>query len=126
VDDELEKDFEGNSRGKYYPGICLEEVRKTTKHFSQDNRSLGKFSRASQVSGILSQTFYASRIMEVATHFEVKHVEIFITCVKILRANPRHLTRVKELASCKRRLSDSADQLALTRNLLYALGIRKK
>jgi hypothetical protein len=126
VDDEIEKDLEGNSRGKYYPGICLEELRKITKHFSHDNRSLGKFARASQVSGIFSRTFYASRIMELATHFEVKHVEIFITCVKILRSKPRHLTRVKQLASFKRRLSDSADQLALSRNLLYALGIRKK
>jgi hypothetical protein len=27
---------------RYFPGICLEGVRKTTKYLSQDNRSLGR------------------------------------------------------------------------------------
>jgi hypothetical protein len=27
---------------RYYPGICLEELRKTTKNLSQDSQSLGR------------------------------------------------------------------------------------
>jgi hypothetical protein len=63
-----------------------------------------KLVRASQDPGIRTQTFHASRIMEAATRFKVKPVEVSITCVKNLRAHRRDLTRVSQLASCKRGL----------------------
>jgi hypothetical protein len=47
-----------------------------------------------------AQTFCASIIMEVATCFEVQPVELSITCMKPLRAHPRHMTRASKLASC--------------------------
>jgi hypothetical protein len=39
------KEMEGSGRGlilRYYPGICLVRVRKTTTNLSQDSRSLGR------------------------------------------------------------------------------------
>jgi hypothetical protein len=38
-------DLEGSGRGlilRYYPGVCLKGLRKTTKTLSQDNRSPGR------------------------------------------------------------------------------------
>jgi hypothetical protein len=64
-----------------------------------------KFSPASQAQGMRARTFHVSRIMEVATRFRVKPVELFISGMKRLRAHPRHLTRASKLASCKRRLN---------------------
>jgi hypothetical protein len=39
------KDVEGNGHGlnlRYHPGFCLEGLRKTTKHLSQDSQSPSK------------------------------------------------------------------------------------
>jgi hypothetical protein len=39
------KDVVGSGRGliiRYYPGVCLEGLKKTTKSLSQDSRSLGR------------------------------------------------------------------------------------
>jgi hypothetical protein len=52
--------------------------------------------------GMLAQTFHASGIMEVATRFKVKPVELFVTCMKRQRSHPRYLTPASQLASCKR------------------------
>jgi hypothetical protein len=40
----MSKDLEGSGHGQtfwYYPGICLEELKKTTKTLSKDSRSPG-------------------------------------------------------------------------------------
>jgi hypothetical protein len=39
------KDMEGRGRGliRYYPSICLGELKKTTKNFSQDSQSPGRY-----------------------------------------------------------------------------------
>jgi hypothetical protein len=46
-----------------------------------------------------AQIFRAIRIMEIATRFNVKTVELSTTCMKRLRAHPRHFTRASQLAS---------------------------
>jgi hypothetical protein len=43
----------------------------------------------------------ANRIIKVATRFRVKPVELFITCMKRLRAHHRHFTRASKLSWCK-------------------------
>jgi hypothetical protein len=60
-----------------------------------------KFARASQVPGMRTQTFHASRIMEVTARFKVQPVVPSITCMKRLPAHLRDLTRAREFASCK-------------------------
>jgi len=61
-----------------------------------------KLARVGKVPGMRVQTFHASRIMEIAT-LKVTPAEFFITCMKRLRAHPRHFTRESQLASCKPR-----------------------
>jgi len=39
--------------------------------------------------------------MEVATHFKIKPVKLFITCTNHLHAHPWHLTHVSQHAWCK-------------------------
>jgi hypothetical protein len=39
-----------------------------------------------------AQTYHASRMIAVWTHFKIQHVKISITCMKRLRTHPRHMT----------------------------------
>jgi hypothetical protein len=59
-----------------------------------------KLSRASQVLGMRAQTFN----LESSTGSTLKRVASYSTCMKRLRTHPRHLTRARQLASCKRGL----------------------
>jgi len=79
-----------------------------------------KFARGSHVPGMRRQTFHASRIMAVVTHFKVQPAELPIICMKRLRAHPRYLTRASKLASCKCGLS-----LPEIENHLFRLSRRR-
>jgi hypothetical protein len=69
-----------------------------------------QFPRASQFPGMRAQTFHARRIMEVASRFKIQPVGLSITCIKRVRAHPRHVTRTSQLASCTRGLKETSNK----------------
>jgi hypothetical protein len=62
--------------------------------------------------------------MEVATRFKVKPIELSITCVRRLRAHPRHLTRASKLVLCKRGFNISTIARARARTHTHTVSAK--
>jgi hypothetical protein len=60
-------------------------------------------------------------IMEVATLFKVKPIELYNTFMKRLRAHPWVFTRASQLASCKRGFNDCSALLTSEFRTVYLL-----
>jgi hypothetical protein len=74
---------EGSGRGlilKYYPGICLEELRKTSKNVSQDSQCPGRDS-----SQTLSDNMSEVLPLELTRSVSWRFTKADMTNIKVLR-----------------------------------------
>jgi len=71
-----------------------------------------KFARGSKVSGMRAWTFHARNEKFDRFNFEANCDVHYSSCMKRLRAQPRHLTRTSQLAWCKSDLQHTTNESA--------------